>query len=466
MGDLAPATRGAGVSLPVAGAAGIRLSRAQGQRSLRALALVLPPVLALYALFDKGFAYVHIPGMTVYTGEVLVALVFVITVFATVHLRMGLSRSVPMVLLGLLMLWGLARALPGFSPYGLDAARDSALWYYAFVAFGVCALCAALPALPETWARQYLWLVPLLLLWSMPALSLASLTSPRVPGTDISVFYHKPGNVGVQAAIAVCALWLLPLGPRMKRLRIPLMGLGVLAILVAGTQNRGGLVAAVAGLGVCVLLTQQRARLIIVGVVAGAFILSMAWATDISYTGPQGRAVSASQLINNVTSVAGGSSSDSNLSSTVAWRNQLWGTAFSRTIESGQLATGWGFGINVAKELGVPEANFNPPLRTPHNSHLDMLVRTGLIGSALWILLWIAWFGQMLGAHRRLRGPANRTRRAILAVVVASVTAILVNAFFDPTLESPQVAVWLWALVGLGVGISVARPNPAPLGAR
>src|SRR6202043_3812587 len=124
-------------------------------------------------------------------------------------------------------------------------------------------------------------------------------------------------------------------GPRMKRLRVPLMGLGVLAILVAGTQNRGGLVAAVAGLGVCVLLTQQRARLIIVGVVAGAFILTMAWATDISYTGPQGRAVSASQLINNVTSVAGGSSSDSNLSSTVAWRNQLWGTALSRTIESG-----------------------------------------------------------------------------------------------------------------------------------
>ena len=31
--------------------------------------------------------------------------------------------------------------------------------------------------------------------------------------------------------------------------------------------------------------------------------------------------------------------------------------------------------------------------------------------------------------------------------------AILVNAIFDPTLEGPQVAWWLWGILGLGVAI-------------
>jgi hypothetical protein len=37
---------------------------------------------------------------------------------------------------------------------------------------------------------------------------------------------------------------------------------------------------------------------------------------------------------------------------------------------------------------------------------------------------------------------------------MVGVTAILVNAYLDPTLEGPQVAIWLWTLVGLGLGIA------------
>ena len=41
------------------------------------------------------------------------------------------------------------------------------------------------------------------------------------------------------------------------------------------------------------------------------------------------------------------------------------------------------------------------------------------------------------------------------------VTAILVNAYFDPTLESPQVAILLWTLVGLTFGLAALARRPA-----
>ncbi len=31
-----------------------------------------------------------------------------------------------------------------------------------------------------------------------------------------------------------------------------------------------------------------------------------------------------------------------------------------------------------------------------------------------------------------------------------SVAGILMNAFFDPTIEGPQVGVWIWTLFGMG----------------
>jgi hypothetical protein len=46
------------------------------------------------------------------------------------------------------------------------------------------------------------------------------------------------------------------------------------------------------------------------------------------------------------------------------------------------------------------------------------------------------------------------------------VVAILVNAYFDPTVESPQVALWLWSLFGVGLGLvareRLHREQPAP----
>jgi hypothetical protein len=92
----------------------------------------------------------------------------------------------------------------------------------------------------------------------------------------------------------------------------------------------------------------------------------------------------------------------------------------------------------------------HPRQDVPHNSHLE-----------LWITLWLTWYAVVLRARSRLKFLGRYFDAAVIEVCIVGVTGILVNAYFDPTLESPQVAIWLWTLVGLTVGIAALnRPNP------
>jgi uncharacterized protein (DUF58 family) len=43
----------------------------------------------------------------------------------------------------------------------------------------------------------------------------------------------------------------------------------------------------------------------------------------------------------------------------------------------------------------------------------------------------------------------------LAAWILVSVAMIQVNAIFDPTLEGPQVAFWLWLFFGLGVSMEL-----------
>ena len=145
---------------------------------------------------------------------------------------------------------------------------------------------------------------------------------------------------------------------------------------------------------------------------------------------------------------------------TKEWRQKWWRIIIDNTLHGPYFWTGRGFGVNLAVEDGFASPQAERPLRSPHNSHLDVLARMGIIGLTIWIALWLAWFTTMIRARRRTSSHDLRFTRGLMGFAIAAVVAILVNAYFDPTLESPQVAMWLWSLFGLGLGL-VARERLA-----
>jgi O-antigen ligase len=433
---------------------------------------LLPILLGGYFLFDKAFAYIHLPGTPIYVGEMVLVVGALGALAATGYLRIPIRDEPILALLAAFFLWGFIRFIPGFGANGISAVRDFALCYYCFFAFFTAAALAQRPGLVERWMTQLARFVPWLLLWLPFAIILQSKAlGANVPFSGVSVFTHKPGNAAIAALVALGSLWLFP-GTRSARSRALWSCLALVVMALSATQNRGGLVGASAGalVGLALIPARDRLRLIVRAVAAVAIGLILALQLSLKIP-TQGRSFSASQLVANVLSIGGASSSAAGgLSGTVAGRDQLWSSIFEKEVAEGKLVDGFGFGVNLPYLVGDYQVTSGAdPLRSPHNSHLDVLARLGLIGAGLWIALWVGWYRRMLLGCRRLAQRGLHARRQVAVLCTMTVTATLVSSFFDPQLEGAQIAAILWSAFGLGVAVTSFRewfgwlgPAPAP----
>lgn len=436
-----------------------------GRRPYSGFVAVLAAVLAAYLLFDRAAAYLHIPGTPIYLGEA--ALLVGIVAFARnrAYVWEAVRGDALLCAAMAFFLWGVLRGLPNVHRYGLLwALRDSALWYYSLFAALVAAAALAMPELPWRLATKLSRLVPWLALW----LPVAVLLSPSgvsgtgsqsrvhvsVPFTTVSIVSHKDGNVAVAALIGLLALWLLPDPRRSIAGRRTWSFLLIGTVLFAGTQNRGGLVAVLVAGVLTMVLTRGLARQVLAGVVAVtlAFIGLTFWFPNLS--GHTTRSVTPSQLTNNLASLVG-LDKQITLQGSVTDRKIQWSYVINEENREGKMAFGWGPGPNLGfgNATGIGDAS----LRSAHNSHLDVLARLGVVGLGLWILLWIAWLWRMLLGHFRLQRAGLHDRRRMADLCLVAALAILVNAFFDPSLESAQAAVPLWTLFGIGAVLTNPR---------
>lgn len=441
--------------------------RVLGGKTLVLLRRALFVLLAGYLLFDRGFAWLHVPGVRVFPGELLVALALVVFALSTGYLRHGLRRTQLLMLLAVFAFWGLVQMVPNVGTYGINAIRDSALWYYAAIAVAVVVLAEAWPDLPERTAELFARFIPVLLAWSPVAIVLAQAVRVplSVPDADgVLLFSHKTNNIAVNAAIAVAFLWLVPTLAPPQRQRQVLTVLAIAVIAAVGTQNRGGVVSAAVALALAWCLARQRVRLA-TGVIAVTLALLVgAWALNARVPSETNRDISVAQLVENLASLSD-PNADTDLAGTITWRSELWGVALGKLSEENRVLSGFGFGPNLGSGLGFPASPpGEPALRSPHNSHLDVVVRMGLVGAVLWAALWGCWFWQLVSARRRLRASAHDHMAGLVEVCLVAAAGLLVNAIFDPTLESPQVAVFLWTVFGLGV-VLAARRGPRLAGA-
>ncbi len=445
----------------------------RGPRPFRVFTPALALLLGGYLFFNKTFAYLHVPGTPVFVGEIVLG----IGIVESIHLRLPWRRLIGSspVLKALLAFMAACflRLLVDLPRYQLDAIRDAAIWYYGAFAFLVAAAAVADPTFVPQLLRWYRRALPWFLVWAPFAVVLArvdALAAITVPDSAAAINSFKPQDYAIQVAMGITYLWLgvhrvTGEQRRSSRSETALTVLGVVTLLLAGSQTRGGFLAAVVLLGIVVLyLPAGRQRRVVVPVCVGlSVMLAFALLLDLKVHGGV-RDFSARQAVANISSIAGQSSSDQ-LSGTVEWREGMWGQVVTDLRTHGTWLSGIGFGVILPERYDVDVGNTNnedsaAPLRNVHNSHLTLLARTGVPSFALWLLLWLVFCRQLYRSVRRRPGGVRDPANALTVWLLAAPPAFLVNAIFDPALEGPHSGIWLFTIVGVGAAhVGLLRAN-------
>lgn len=425
---------------------------------------LLPLLLGGYMFFGRVVAYLHVPGVPVYIGEVVLAVGLVELLAASAAMRHTVLRSGPLRVLAALLVFGLLRLAVDLPSGGLDAARDSAVIYYGLVAVLVATVVRVRVDAAPRWVDLYERALPAYLIWAPISVLLHqrfSPVAPLVPDSLTPVTDVKVADVCAFCAIGIAYLWLRPdLGSTLRRRWALWTSLGFVGLLMAGTQTRGGLLAGAVILALTLAAAPDRARIFFTGTTVAVLVLGAAVLLDLRVTVGY-REISPSQLVENLASLAGepenaelADSFDQN----VTWRTGFWADIIDDNLLGDDAATGQGFGPNLAQRYQLDTRYGEQGLRNAHNSHLSVLARLGVPGLLLWTAFWCALGRAVLVAHRRIRSRSRAEDPWLLAWAGAGLTGILLNAVFDPNLEGPQVAFWAWTLAGL---LSQAARRPA-----
>jgi hypothetical protein len=233
-------------------------------------------------------------------------------------------------------------------------------------------------------------------------------------------------------------------------------------LVVAGIQNRGGLIAAIAGLALIYWFARSGQRhfvgvistvVIIVGLIFAVADIRVSFFSN-------SREISAEQLVENLVSVVNPDAvaTSGDLVGNSSWRMDLWSAVF-RDVNFNAPFLGRGYGVSLGELYGFEGAG-ETELRNAHNSHMTIFARSGYLGVGLWFAMWAIWYILMIRSRRALAARGLRVEAGVAVVAMAVALAVLVNAVFDPSIEGPPVSAWIWSIFGLGLGLmTLSRPG-------
>ena len=427
----------------------------------------LGAVLVVYALLEKGGAYLGVSG--VFVGEVVLGCGLLAALFCGVPSHVFRS---PLVW-GLAAFggWGALQLLPYIGGYGINAFRDAVVWGYAAFAVlvaGYVSRPGEVARVVARYASRFAWWYPWWVPVSWTIVRHAPTVIPDVPGTTIPLLNFKPGDVAFHLA-GVAAFVLLGLGERPAGSRRPPYALGgwmwwaawAVGFALVAAWSRASLLALVAA-GAIVLTFRPTPRMwrpalwvVVLGVAAVAF--------DVKIQVRDERYLSPIEMLANLRSIAGREDSGSR-DDTREWRLNWWRDIVNYTVHGPYFWTGKGFGRNIAIEDGYADPSEKYPLRSPHNSHLTLLARTGVPGIVLWAVIQGS-FAWALAAGYQQRQREDPVVARLYIWTLAYWAAFMVNAAFDVTLEGPHGGIWFWSVFGFGIAL-LQTPRTAARGAR
>ncbi len=388
-------------------------------------------VMTLYVFLNKGVAYT-------YLVEALWLFGILLLLMDRKKVELIWNKTTKFILFFIAI--SCIYILRGFAKYDMiDLIRDSFIFQYGWFVFILFLFKDKIEQVWETLFFIYKWF-PFVALLNFILQYFVPFFETVTPFGGIPILLYKNGDMGVQLLISTLLL-LYTFEKKPLKWSVLLSLVIALDFLILASYSRSGIVAFLSSM-LCFIYfnkdiqLQSRVRLLLKYLPVILLIVTPIYINIKVTENFQGRSVGFEQIKNNFSSIIGGTT-DATSEDNVIWRLVWWAKILDYSFSAPNFFIGKGLGMSLATDDDIITLDEN--LRSPHNFHLNIMARFG-------VLIFLIWTYFLIQVLKPLFKKQLIARRLLIGCILL---AFLINASFDVFLEGPMGAFPFWTWVGL-----------------
>jgi hypothetical protein len=388
-------------------------------------------VMTLYVFLNKGVAYT-------YLVEALWLFGILLLLMHRKKVELIWNKTTKLILFFIAI--SCIYILRGFAKYDMiDLIRDSFIFQYGWFVFILFLFKDKIEQVWETLFFIYKWF-PFVALLNFILQYFVPFFETVTPFGGIPILLYKNGDMGVQLLISTLLL-LYTFEKKPLKWRVLLSLVIALDFLILASYSRSGIVAFLSSM-LCFIYfnkdiqLKSRVRLLLKYLPVILLIVTPIYINIKVTENFQGRSVGFEQIKNNFSSIIGGTT-DATSEDNVVWRLVWWAKILDYSFSAPNFFIGKGLGMSLATDDDIITLDEN--LRSPHNFHLNIMARFG-------VLIFLIWTYFLIQLLRPLFKKQLQGKRLLIGCILL---AFLINASFDVFLEGPMGAFPFWTWVGL-----------------
>ncbi len=386
----------------------------------------------LYIIFNKGIAYSFLVELLWFFG---IALIFLN------RNNIYFIYNKKSIIIYILLFVSNVYLFIGFFNYPiLEVIKDSFVFNYAFFFLIIISFINEKDFIWEKLEKIYKW-YPLIPFLSFSIFNLFTfIDSIKIFG-NITIMNYKHSDMAIHLLISTIFF----LNQQFTKLKVS-QYLQILFIffdlLIIASYSRSGTISFLIGLGFYLYLNKENIvttnlkrimKLLVIGLIIVIPIYSSLQIKE----NFQGRTLGFNQIKNNFLSiVASNEELPASLEDNKIWRLVWWGKIINYSFTPQYFFTGRGLGMSLVKTDGIETED---SLRSPHNYHLTIMARFGVLIFFLWIYFLFLIFKDYF--RKKLFGK--------VFLIISILLAFVINSSFDVFLEGPMGAFPFWTFIGL-----------------
>ena len=387
--------------------------------------------MTLYVFLNKGVAYI-------YLVEALWLFGILLLLMDRKKVELIWNKTTKLILIFIAI--SCIYILRGFAKYDMiDLIRDSFIFQYGWFVFILFLFKDKLEQVWESLFFIYKWF-PFVALLNFILQYFVPFFETVAPFGGIPILLYKNGDMGVQLLISTLLL-LYTFEKKPLKWRVLLSLVIALDFLILASYSRSGIVSFLVSM-LCFIYfnkdiqLQSRVRLLLKYLPIILLIVTPIYINIKVTENFQGRSVGFEQIKNNFSSIVGGTT-DATSEDNVVWRLVWWAKILDYSFSAPNFFIGKGLGMSLATDDDIITLDEN--LRSPHNFHLNIMARFG-------VLLFLIWTYFLIQVLKPLFKKELIGKRLLIGCILL---AFLINASFDVFLEGPMGAFPFWTWVGL-----------------